>query len=135
MRCVLMKPVRMESDFSDLYVPKYFSRTEFVTANPSCTLEQMNPDFLRKLDKLREYCGFPLLVNCFYRSVEHDKAKGRSGNSYHCKGRAADIYCTDSYKRFAIVHNASYVGLNGIGIYERFIHVDDRLINTMWYGK
>lgn len=44
-------------------------------ATPSCKLEDMDEQFLKQLDKLREYCGFPLVVNCFYRSVEHDKKK------------------------------------------------------------
>ena len=68
-------------------------------ATPPCELEDMDSDFLRKLDKLRELCGFPLVVNCFYRSKEWDKSKGRSGDSFHCKGRAADIRCLSSDKR------------------------------------
>lgn len=104
-------------------------------ATPSCVLEDMDEQFLKQLDKLREYCGFPLIVNCFYRSVEHDKKHGRDGKSYHCKGRAADIRCLDSSKRVAIVRNAFILGLNGIGIYKRFIHVDNRPVATMWFGE
>lgn len=104
-------------------------------ATPSCKLEDMDENFLRKLDHLRELCGFPLVINCFYRSVEWDKSKGRSGTSMHCKGRAADIRCTSSYKRSSIVIHTAFCGLNGVGIYKNFIHVDDRDVATMWYGK
>lgn len=104
-------------------------------ATPSCKLEDMDEQFLKQLDKLREYCGFPLIVNCFYRSVDHDKKNGRSGTSYHCKGRAADIRCLDSHKRAAIVRNAIILGLNGIGVYKNFIHVDNRVVETLWYGE
>lgn len=104
-------------------------------AIPSCELEDMDEQFMKQLDKLREYCDFPLIVNCFYRSVEWDKKHNRDGTSYHCKGRAADIRCLDSSKRAAIVFNARLVGLNGIGVYKCFIHVDNRAVPTMWYGE
>lgn len=102
--------------------------------NPSCTLEDMDEQFLKQLDQLREYCGFPLVLSCAYRSKEHEFDKGRSGTSMHCKGRAVDIYCKDSFRRFDIVHNAMYCGLNGIGVYKNFIHVDNRPVATLWYG-
>lgn len=114
------------------YLPRYFSKTEFQLCTPSCSLEDMDEDFLKKLDHLREMCGFPLCITCAYRSSEYDKSKGRSGTSFHTKGRAVDIYCTNSYRRFAIVHNAPFCGLNGIGVAGNFVHVDDRLVQTMW---
>lgn len=125
----------MQSSTDVVYLPKYFREIEFNTCNPRCELSDMNPEFLKKLDKLREYCGFPLILLCAYRSEAHDKEKGRSGRSFHCKGRAVDIRCVDPYKRHAIVHNAIYTGLNGIGVYKNFIHVDDRAVATMWYGE
>lgn len=115
-------------------LPHYFSRTEFNTCNPSCEPENCDSIALQKLDKLRELCGFPLMLTCAYRSVEHEKKHGRSGNSYHCAGRAFDIHCVDSVKRHKIVHEAAFAGFNGIGIYSTFIHVDDRESGTMWYG-
>lgn len=116
-------------------LPKYFSRLEFETCNPPCQVEDCDPIALQKLDKLRELCGFPLMLNCAYRSKEHDKVKGRSGNSYHCAGRAFDIHCVNSAKRHRIVLSAQVVGFNGIGIYKNFIHVDDRETGCLWYGE
>lgn len=115
--------------------PKYFKRLEFECCTPPCKLEDLDSYALEKLDKLRELCGFPLMLNCAYRSVEHDKSKGRSGNSYHCCGRAFDIYCTDSSKRFRIIQAAFIAGFNGIGVYKTFIHVDDRNVGCIWYGE
>lgn len=119
-------------DLPCAYHPKYFSDTEFQICNPSCEREDMDEDFLRKLDKLRELCGFPLTLTCAYRSVEHDKSRGRSGTSFHCAGRAVDIYCTQSDKRFSIILHAPMVGLNGIGVAGTFVHVDDRNIPACW---
>lgn len=115
------------------YQPKYFSPREFNICTPGCDISQMDENFLKKLDLLREYCGFPLVLSCAFRSVEYDKAKGRSGESFHCKGCAVDIICTDSFRRWDIVHNAMYCGFNGIGIGKNFIHIDDRTVSTMWH--
>lgn len=126
---------RREETFPADYEPKYFSRTEFELCSPSCILEDMDPDFLKRLDLLRECCGFPLSLNCAFRSVEHEKANGRSGSSFHCAGRAADIRCVSNSQRFTIVQNAMFLGLSGIGIYDTFIHVDDRETPCLWYGS
>lgn len=128
-----MRPDRvMNSPFPPDYVPKFFSRTEFTMCTPSCELEDMDSDFLRKLDELRKYCGFPLTLTCAYRTREWDKEHGRSGNSYHCTGRAVDIYCTQSDKRAKIVLYAPMCGLNGIGVAKTFVHVDDRAFASLW---
>lgn len=116
-------------------LPKYFSRLEFETCTPPCKPEDCDSYALQKLDKLRELCEFPLMLNCAYRSKEHDLSKGRNGNSYHCAGRAFDIHCINSEKRHKIVTMAGIAGFNGIGIYKTFIHVDDRATGTLWYGE
>ena len=54
---------------------KYFKPEEFERCNPSCSIEDMDQDFLDLLDDLREKAGIPLVLNCAYRSKEHDKAK------------------------------------------------------------
>lgn len=122
-------------DGQEQYVPAHFSKTEFQMCSPSCELSDMDSEFLRKMDKLRDLCGFPLVVNCAYRSKKHDLDHGRSGNSYHCVGRAMDIRCTDGNKRALIVQYALAVGLKGVGVYKRFVHLDDRLVDTLWYGE
>ena len=54
---------------------KYFKPEEFERCNPSCSIEDMDQDFLNLLDDLREKAGIPLVLNCAYRSKEHDKPK------------------------------------------------------------
>lgn len=104
---------------------KYFHDLEFLACTPSCNIAQMDKEFLVKLDALRELCGFPLVLNCAYRTPEWDKSKGRSGKSYHTLGKAVDIKCFDSRKRAAIIMNAIYCGLS-VGVYSSFLHVDCR---------
>ena len=87
------------------------------------------------MDELREKCGFPLVINCAYRSREWDISKGRSGNSAHTKGKAVDIRCDSSTNRYYIIKLALELGITRIGIGSNFIHLDndDSLTqNVIW---
>ncbi len=95
----------------------------------------MNEEFLDKLALVAVQWEHPLTLNCAYRSREHDLRKGRTGKSYHTQGRACDIRCTDSQMRFELVELAIREGLNGIGIYKNFVHLDDRANRCLWYGE
>lgn len=114
---------------------KYFHDLEFLACIPGCNISQMDSDFLVTLDCLRELCGFPLVLNCAYRSPEWDMERGRSGNSYHTKGLAVDIRCFDAQKRAVIVEYALQLGLS-VGVYSSFLHVDRRPVSkqVLFYG-
>jgi uncharacterized protein YcbK (DUF882 family) len=103
---------------------KYFAPQEFRRCSPSCTIDQMDQRFLDTLDALRAQAGIPLVLNCAYRSVAHEKARGRSGNSAHTKGLAADIRCNSSATRWKIVTAALALGIRRIGIGKSYVHVD-----------
>lgn len=104
---------------------KYFIEREFNKCIPSCSMEDMDNEFLLLLDKLREKCGFPIVISCAYRSREWDLKKGRSGNSAHTKGKAVDIIYNSSSTAYAIVKNAMELGIKRIGIGKNFIHIDN----------
>ena len=74
---------------------KFFKPEEFVRCNPSCRIEDCDERALQMLDELRELCGFPITLNCAYRSKSYEKSKKRSGLSSHCKGLAFDVRCYD----------------------------------------
>jgi len=103
---------------------KYFKEEEFRLCSPSCSLQDMDQSFMITLDALRALAGIPLTLNCAYRSVEHDKARGRSGNSAHTRGLAADIRCNSSATRMKIVKAALDLGIRRVGIGKTFVHVD-----------
>lgn len=111
-------------NFKD-YVPKYFEKQEFVSCFPSCSMHDMDGRFLWLLDCLRERCGFPIILNCAFRSKSWDISKGRNGLSYHCDGKAADIRCTDAKQRLKIVEQAIGLGMS-VGVAKTFVHVDCR---------
>lgn len=104
---------------------KYFTDEEFKRATPSCSLSDMDPEFMHKLDRARHLAGIPFIINSAYRSVEYEKKKGRSGSSRHTLGIAVDIRCYTNNDRFCIVDALLNAGFRRIGIDKKFIHVDD----------
>lgn len=105
------------------YVPQFFSENEFNRIG--CSIRDINPDSLRRLDDLRAHLGAPVYLTSAYRSVESEKKKGRSGSSAHCTGHAFDIRCTDSSYRYRLLVSALVCGFCRIGIGKTFVHVDD----------
>lgn len=113
---------------------KYFSPEEFERCVPSCSIEQMDSSFMEWLDRARELAGIPFVLNSAYRSSEYDKAKGRTGVGYHTFGRAVDVRCLDGISRAAIVCALLDCGFS-VGIHNRFVHVDNRPVQTCFLYK
>ena len=119
---------------------KYFSPSEFKRCTPSCSIEQMDPAFLSKLDQVREVAGIPLVLNSAYRSQEWEAQHGRAGTSAHCQGRAVDIRCNSYANRYRIVRAALACGIRRIGIAKTYVHLDaspSHQQNVIWdyYGN
>lgn len=103
---------------------KYFKVEDF---NCQETGEnEMCPDFLQKLDALREVCGFPFIITSGYRSPSHSIEAKKVKPGTHSQGIAADIKVVGGAQRMAIIRNASIMGFNGIGVAKGFVHVDTR---------
>lgn len=103
---------------------KYFSAEEFRRCTPSCSILNMNTEFLNTLDKVRELAHIPLVLNSAFRSVEYEKSKGRAGTSAHCQGKAVDIRCNTSANRLTIIRAALAAGIERIGVGKTYIHLD-----------
>lgn len=79
-------------------------------------------------------------INSAYRSPDYEKRMGRLGTSSHCLGKAVDIHCINNSHRYAIIKLALQNGINRIGIYKNFIHLDSaiykdgKIPNIIWYG-
>ncbi len=91
-----------------------------------------DPEFMVKLQELRDFCGFPFNIDSLCRCHEHNKEVGGKEHSYHINGRAADIEAIGAEKRQKIIEGAGKVGLNGIGIGPNFVHVDNREYPYRW---
>jgi len=102
---------------------KYFNREEFIC--PHCGREEMKHRFLLDLDTLRAWLNKPMHVSSGWRCPEYNKSKGGAENSPHMHGLAADISCSSAVEARNIVHKADEIGIMGIGVYDKHIHLDD----------
>lgn len=110
----------------------YFTREEF-----DCQVSgtnNMEQEFLQKLDKLRAWCGFPFVITSGYRHPTlHPIEKKKDVPGTHAQGIAADIKITNAADRLKIVHAALELGFTGIGVASDFVHVDTRgTTPVMW---
>lgn len=112
----------------------YFHDSEFRQCRPSCDVSQMDPEFLRLLDDAREAAACPFYLLSAYRSSEWDKKRGRSGRGFHTLGRAVDVSCSDGASRARIVKACLGFGLS-VGVYQTFVHIDNRPNQIVFYGK
>jgi uncharacterized protein YcbK (DUF882 family) len=102
----------------------HFHPSEFMV-NGEAVFEKMDKTFLLRLDECREQADLPFEITSSWRSIEHNRKVGGSTRSYHLKGRAVDVRCTDSAQRARIIHAALSVGLT-VGIMPAALHLDDR---------
>ncbi len=83
-------------------------------------------------ERIRELCGFPLVVNSAYRSFEHNRAIGGAGRSMHVEGLALDLHPARggaaAMRKLTAAARAEYDArrISGLGIYPAFVHVDIR---------
>jgi len=103
---------------------KHFTLSEFDCKQTG--ENEMDEDFLEKLDTLRELCGFPFKITSGYRSINHSIEAKKSKPGTHAEGIAADIHVSNGYEKYLIVKHAMALGFTGIGVAKGFIHVDIR---------
>ncbi len=110
---------------------KSFKKSEF---DCKATGENdMQKEFMDKLQELRNRLGFPLVITSGYRSVRHPIEAKKPKGGMHTKGLACDIKC-HSNTAYKIVKVALELGFTGIGINQkgatgRFVHLDLRPTN------
>lgn len=104
---------------------KHFKPGEFDSPGEPGTGLKMSLPFVHKLDKVRAFLKRPLRVNSGYRTAAHNAKVGGVPNSAHTKGLAADIRCTDSGMRLALIDAARAAGIARIGVGTTLVHLDD----------
>ncbi len=73
---------------------KYFKPEELKCRCGKCASRgfEMNSDFMKHLDELRELCQFPFILTSAYRCPEHNNKVSNSGSDgEHTTGFAVDI--------------------------------------------
>ncbi len=98
-------------------------------------LDLMDDELLLALDELRGIAGFPFVVNSGYRCPEWNEQVGGVPDSQHVQGRAADIRLPSDILAVDIEAMAELVpsfANGGIGLYDTFIHLDNRDGPARW---
>lgn len=108
---------------------KNFSRSE--AACPCCGKADMDPNFMIKLQKVRDLVGEPLTPSSMFRCAKHNSAVRGAPASHHLFGRAADILIKgDKHLRYKIVKAAMEVGMGCVEVSPWHVHMDDRDLNN-----
>lgn len=116
----------------------HFNQSDFQSNNcvPKCNIDDMDKDFMEKLDLARKYSGEEAekhgdkcvyVITSAFRTVEHELSKGRNGSSAHTLRVSVDIRSISSRQRHYILYGLYKAGFHRIGINynKKFIHVDD----------
>lgn len=113
---------------------------DFSKCTPKSDRYELDTLLLSILDEVEECIGQELRINSAYRSQDYETRMRRNGSSAHCLGKAVDIACYSSGLRHQIIKIALQKGINRIGIYKTFVHLDvatakdGKSTNVIWYG-
>ena len=115
-----------------------FKEEEFM-CKCGCLQTNMHSVTLDLLQKLRNMCGFPLVITSGYRCPTHNKSVSHTGEAGpHTTGKAVDIK-VDRQKAYTVLKCALILGFTGIGVSQkgegRFLHLDninDTTRPTVW---
>ena len=123
---------------------KFFKKTEF-DCKCGCGRNDMQPDFMRKLDDARSRVDYPWIITSGYRCPDYNEQISSTGKTGpHTTGRAADVAVFGSKAFWLVMHMSLGGWMTGIGLKQhgphtsRFIHVDDlpreskRFRPTIW---
>jgi zinc D-Ala-D-Ala carboxypeptidase len=105
-----------------------FSAQEFNCSH--CGQNEMKPEFMAKLQKLRETYGAPMRVTSGYRCPQHiiEVKKARPGA--HASGQAVDIGVQGS-DAHTLLRMALEAGFTGIGVQQK----GDRQVSTLGHAR
>lgn len=105
---------------------EHFQPEEFFCECGECGkgFEDMDMEFLRKLDEARDFARMAFILNSSIRCELHNEAVGGRTGSAHVEGLAVDIRANSSRARYKILEALLRAGFHRIGVGETFIHVD-----------
>tara|TARA_R110002020_G_scaffold73622_2_gene188881 strand:+ start:367 stop:798 length:432 start_codon:yes stop_codon:yes gene_type:complete len=110
-----------------MMITKNFSVAEMGCS--CCGKADMDEDFMRILQSIRDEMKRPLQITSGYRCEKHNSVVSKVKNGPHTKAKAADILISgaDALRLFAIAqkHGVSGCGLSQNGPHnKRFLHID-----------
>lgn len=119
---------------STIKLSKNFKSKEFdCKCGRRCGNTLIDLNLIRKLQLIRDYFDKPVIINSGYRCAAHNRNVGGAAKSQHRYGKAADIVVKGINPK-EVAQYAEKIGLNGIGLYPSFCHVDVRNKKYFWKG-
>ena len=116
-------------------VSEHFSRKEFKCkcGSDGCYADAIDTELLNVLEGVRYHFGTPVWIMSGHRCDDHNKAVGGAKNSRHRYGMAADIKVDGSSPEEVYVFlTTKYPDKYGIGLYDRWVHIDIRADKARW---
>jgi zinc D-Ala-D-Ala carboxypeptidase len=108
---------------------EYFKKAEF-TCHCGCGRADMDPNFMRWLDKIRRALRRPMRVTSGFRCPQHNATVSSTGlTGPHTTGKAVDIGVSGE-GAFMLLSLAMGAGVQGVGVKQngshagRFLHLD-----------
>ena len=99
---------------------------------PCCEKLYMDREFMARLNHAREAAMIPFVITSGFRCSKHNTEVG-SKSINHIAGKAVDISCRTSGRRYMMVKTLIDAGMTGIGIGPMFIHADtNRELGVIW---
>ena len=109
-----------------------FSRYEFKCKCGQCDFDTVDVELVQILQDIRDIFGV-VTITSGNRCAEYNRAIGGAVNSYHVRGRAADIQVLGvEPSAIADYLENAYPDRLGIGRYNTFTHVDTRTGKGRW---
>ena len=120
-----------------MYITKNFTTNEMhCQCHYGCGQDEMNDEFMRMLQELRDQAGFAFRVSSARRCELHnsDISSHKTKAGIHTFGKAVDILTghIDTTAVLKLIKQAQDVGFTGLGLNlrgprkGRFIHIDNR---------
>lgn len=107
-----------------------FKAREFACKDGSDTI-LIDQKLVALLQDIRNHFGKPVIINSAYRNAAYNKKIGGAEKSQHVQGKAADIRI-NGVSPTEIAKYAETIGVQGIGLYDGFVHVDTRTTKSFW---
>ena len=117
-----------------MMITKNFSTDEMM-CHCGCGTNEMDSEFMRMLQELREIAGFPFRINSARRCVNHNsKISSHKKQGIHTFGKAVDIsvMSISTTQTLHLIKQAQDIGFTGLGLKlngdrkGRFLHIDNR---------
>lgn len=98
-----------------------------------CSTTPIDEQLVKYLQQIRDHFGKPVYLTAYRCKTHNARTPNAASNSYHIYGRAADFHINGVAPK-EIAKYAESIGIQGIGLYDSFVHIDTRETKAFWYS-